>query len=181
MKFDLIIPEVLGYYPNFISKEECNLLRYLIDQRRRDPNRTEHLGSVTYPWSDMSLEGKNKVQNIRDRVLNSARGLTGKGIYINYSDLVYRDEGMDMEFHNDCDWYPERNISGILALNTRYWDNDGSSVLKYGDQENSFPHEAGRLLLFPSELQHKVLAPKGPRYCYLFWMTEFISHREGAV
>ena len=172
MKFDIVIPEVLGYYPGYLTRDECYSLKSVMDQRRISPNRTEHLGSITYGYRIMDLDVKNVVNPIRERVRKTCEDFMGKGqIYVNYTDLVYRDDGVDMGWHNDVDWYPERAVTGILALNDRMMVTDGSSLVRFGGRETVFPHEIGRLLLFPSAVEHKVLPPFGPRYVMLFWFT----------
>lgn len=176
--------------PGFVSSSTCGeIVAWLKNRKEYEPENegNAHFDGRTVPFNRIpDLHIKQMVGAFRFDITSKVRGLFEGTLYPDYTDLVYWPDGMDMDVHADAAWLDGtpnycayRNVSGVTYLNDDY---EGGETY-FPALEYEVKPEKGKVVLFPSDLQHRhgVREVKGERYTMPIWFTKDISHLEVEV
>lgn len=173
-------------FQNFVSKSDCyQITKWFEIQTKNTRNGESLFDNRTIPYSEVANPTIKRLMNkFRfDATIQSIVQFKER-VYPEYTDLVYWPEGVSMDVHSDA-WYPDgtpgkfywRKYGAVLYLNDNY---EGGHTY-FPDHGIEVEPEVGKLLLFPSDLEHQhgvTEVTRGHRFTMPIWFTSDITKLE---
>lgn len=164
---------------NFLSPFECTkIVNWFKDQPKTKFDDNPYWSNRTINYSRINdTEIKKLIESNRiDRTL-MIRMLFDTDYYPDYTDLVYWNDGLNMDSHCDnLNHFYYRKVSTVLYLNDSY---KGGETF-FTNQNVQIVPKIGKLVAYPSsgDYSHGVNRVEGDRYTFPMWFTDSIQHIE---
>ena len=139
-----------------------------------DKNVRDHTSTKTLPWNFVKPAYKRYFERAGNIAVRTGERILGNGtkLQMTFADLVYRHPGANASRHKDDDDITDRVFTAVVPLHTMPKGLGGRTIIEMDGRDISYDFIAGRMILYPSKLQHWVETPGEARYALLLWLKE---------